>query len=87
MYKKWLVKFVSVESIRYLKTMIKNTRLQNNQSNNRSISQDIKQEILQAITRIQFGSVEIIIHDGQVMQIECREKTRIHHADPIHKIK
>ena len=51
------------------------------------VSRDIKQEILRAIARIQFGSVEIIIHDGQVMQIECREKIRVRHADAIQKIK
>lgn len=63
--------------------MINSTTLQNSQS----IPQEIKQEILRAITSIQFGSVEIVIHDGQVMQIECREKIRIHHADPVRKIK
>ncbi|SDY46921.1 YezD family protein [Nitrosomonas sp. Nm33] len=63
--------------------MINSTTPQNSQS----ISQEIKQEILQAIARIQFGSVEIVIHDDQVMQIECREKIRIHHADLIRKIK
>jgi hypothetical protein len=63
--------------------MIPNTAPQSSQS----IPQDIKQEILRAIARIQFGSVEIIIHDGQVMQIECREKIRVRHADPIQKIK
>jgi hypothetical protein len=55
--------------------------------NGRPVSQNIKQEILRAITSIQYGSVEIVIHDGQVVQIECREKIRIHHADSIHKIK
>ncbi|WP_430232251.1 YezD family protein [Nitrosomonas communis] len=63
--------------------MIPNTAPQSSQL----IPQDIKQEILRAIARIQFGSVEIIIHDGQVMQIECREKIRVRHADPIQKTK
>jgi hypothetical protein len=34
----------------------------------------IGQEVLRAIASIQFGSIEIIIHEGQVVQIECREK-------------
>lgn len=33
--------------------------------------------VIQAIDAIQYGSVEIIIHDGQIVQIESREKTRI----------
>lgn len=51
------------------------------------VSRDIKQEILRAITSIQYGSVEIVIHDGQVVQIECREKIRIPHADLARKVK
>lgn len=38
---------------------------------------DIRQEIFRAIDAIQYGSIEIIIHDGRIMQIECREKIRI----------
>lgn len=83
MHKEWLLKCVAIEPIHSLNAMIPNTAPQSSQS----IPQDIKQEILRAIARIQFGSVEIIIHDGQVMQIECREKIRVRHADPIQKIK
>jgi len=49
------------------------------------VSRDIGQEVLRAIASIQFGSVEIIIHAGQVVQIECREKIRIHAANSIRK--
>ena len=35
---------------------------------------DIKQRILLAIANIEYGSVEIIIRGGKVVQIECREK-------------
>lgn len=49
------------------------------------VSRDIGQEVLRAIVGIQFGSVEIIIHEGQVVQIECREKIRIHTANNIRK--
>jgi hypothetical protein len=41
------------------------------------IPTDIKQRILLAITNIEYGSVEVVIHGGKVVQIECREKTRI----------
>jgi hypothetical protein len=46
-----------------------------NKSN--QISADVRQKVFQAIDAIQYGSVEIIIHDGRIMQIECREKIRI----------
>jgi hypothetical protein len=35
-----------------------------------------EQEILRAIASIQYGSVEVTIHEGRIVQIECREKTR-----------
>ncbi|MBX3628731.1 MAG: YezD family protein [Nitrosomonas sp.] len=50
------------------------------------VSRNIDQEVLRAIASIQYGSVEIIIHEGQVVQIECREKIRIHSANNIRRI-
>jgi hypothetical protein len=38
---------------------------------------DLGPEILGAIARIQYGSVEVTVHDGRVVQIECREKIRL----------
>lgn len=38
------------------------------------LSPEIEQEILRAIARIDFGSIEVVVHDGKVVQIECREK-------------
>lgn len=32
--------------------------------------------VLDAVRKIRFGSVEIIIHDGEVVQIERKEKVR-----------
>jgi hypothetical protein len=37
----------------------------------------LTQLILQALQEIRYGSVEIIIHDSQVVQIERKEKIRI----------
>ena len=37
---------------------------------------DLEQQILQAIKHVRYGSVEIIIHDSQVVQIERKEKIR-----------
>ncbi len=33
--------------------------------------------ILQALSEIRYGSVEIIVHDSEVVQIERKEKFRI----------
>lgn len=37
---------------------------------------EIEQEILRAVKGIRYGSVEIVIHDSQVVQIERKEKVR-----------
>ncbi len=49
-------------------------------------SPDVSQEILRAVEELKrgsgFGSVEIILHEGRVTQIEKREKLRFnHHAN------
>lgn len=40
-------------------------------------NQDIAHRILLAIKDLRFGSVEIVIHDSKVVQIERKEKIRI----------
>jgi len=40
-------------------------------------NQDIADKILLAIKDLRFGSVEIVIHDSKVVQIERKEKIRI----------
>jgi hypothetical protein len=37
----------------------------------------LTQKILRALQEIRYGSVEIIIHDSKVVQIERREKIRL----------
>jgi hypothetical protein len=37
---------------------------------------DVYEHIMLALKGIQFGSVEIIIHDGKIVQVERREKIR-----------
>jgi hypothetical protein len=44
----------------------------------RDWSPDIEQEILRAVKNLRFGSVEIIVHDSKVVQIERKEKIRLH---------
>jgi hypothetical protein len=40
-------------------------------------SQELVQQILRAIEGLRYGSVEIIIHDSKVVQIERKEKIRL----------
>ena len=42
----------------------------------------IEQSILQALKDLRFGSVEIIVHDSKVVQIERREKVRVELESP-----
>ncbi|MGZ8261783.1 MAG: YezD family protein [Methylotenera sp.] len=48
--------------------------------NNRDTKFDLSQEILRAVNELKqgsgFGSVEIVLHEGRVTQIEKREKLR-----------
>ena len=36
--------------------------------------------VLDAVRGLQFGSVEIVVHDGRVVQVETREKVRFDDA-------
>lgn len=38
---------------------------------------DVLEEIRQQLTNLQFGSLEIQVHNGQVVQLERREKKRL----------
>ena len=44
-----------------------------------------EQEILRAIAGIQYGSVEVTIHEGRIVQIECREKIRLGGAEGVRR--
>ena len=39
-----------------------------------------EQQVLEALKKIKFGSVEVIVHEGQVVQIESKEKVRFPHV-------
>ena len=38
---------------------------------------DQLQQILEDLKKIKFGSIEIIVHNGQIVQIEKKEKIRL----------
>ncbi|HSL02475.1 MAG TPA: DUF2292 domain-containing protein, partial [Nitrospiraceae bacterium] len=48
----------------------------NTERSDRQDSQTIEQVIRLALRGIRFGSIEIIVHDSKVVQIERKEKTR-----------
>jgi hypothetical protein len=41
----------------------------------------ITERILQAIRGLRFGSIEIVVHDGRVVQFERRERVRFERTD------
>lgn len=41
------------------------------------VDREVQQAILYALKGIRFGSVEIIVHDSKVVQIERKEKLRM----------
>jgi len=41
----------------------------------------IKGELVRALGEIRYGSIEIVIHDAQVIQIERRERVRFERGD------
>ena len=40
------------------------------------VSPQVEREIVRALRDLSFGSVEIVVHDGRVVQIERKEKVR-----------
>ena len=38
---------------------------------------DVDRRILEAVRSLEYGSVEVVVHDSQVVQIERREKVRL----------
>ena len=46
-----------------------------------SVPQRLLTQIAEAICTIRFGSVQILIHDGRVVQIEKSERLRVVEAD------
>ena len=43
---------------------------------------DVDRRILQAVRSLDYGSVEVVVHDSKVVQIERREKLRFNQPAP-----
>ena len=54
-----------------------NTPLQQSNGLADETHRQLTQQILRALQEIRYGSVEIIIHDSRIVQIERKEKIRI----------
>ena len=53
------------------------------------VRQSLPDEVLTALARlikeVRFGSIEIVVHEGRVTQIERREKVRFGPSPPPHR--
>ncbi|MGH8580787.1 MAG: YezD family protein [Gammaproteobacteria bacterium] len=47
-------------------------------------SPDLVQQALRALRGIRYGSIELVVLDGRVVQIERKEKLRFERSDPRH---
>ena len=45
---------------------------------------ELAQHIVTLLQGLRFGSVEIVVHDGKIVQIEKHEKFRVKAASPSH---
>jgi len=45
-----------------------------------AVDTDWERAVVEAIRSLRYGSVEIVVHDGRVVQIETREKVRFDEA-------
>lgn len=50
-----------------------------------ALTHDVLRQLERALRGLQFGSVEMILHDGKVVQIERKEKVRIEQDNPRRK--
>jgi hypothetical protein len=45
-----------------------------------AVDRDWERAVVEAIRALRYGSVEIVVHEGRVVQIETREKVRFDEA-------
>ncbi|PYQ43665.1 MAG: DUF2292 domain-containing protein [Acidobacteria bacterium] len=45
-----------------------------------AVDTDRERAVVEAIRALRYGSVEIVVHEGRVVQIETREKVRFDEA-------
>ena len=50
------------------------------QDNSIPLPPALLRELLEALRTIRYGTIELVIHDGRVVQLERREKVRFEHG-------
>jgi hypothetical protein len=55
------------------------------QDNSVPLPPPLLHELLEALRSIRYGTIELVIHDGRVVQLERREKVRFEHGATEHK--
>ncbi len=46
----------------------------------KALDTDWERAVMEAIRALRYGSVEVVVHEGRVVQIETREKVRFDEA-------
>ncbi len=54
--------------------------VENSNSSNRQQHVEIARQIIRMLEGIRYGSIEIVVHDSKVVQIERKEKLRPEHS-------
>ena len=47
-----------------------------------SLPDEVVRALIRMVLELRFGSIEIIVHDGRITQIERKEKVRFGQSDP-----
>ena len=42
-----------------------------------TVRSDVEEQIIRAVSEVRYGTVHVVIHDGEVLQIERTEKVRL----------
>ena len=59
--------------------------LNGGQDNAISLPPMLLRELVEALRSIRYGTIELVIHDGRVVQLERREKVRFEQGGADHK--
>jgi hypothetical protein len=51
-----------------------------------ALPEEVLGTLVRLIREVRFGSIEIVVHEGRITQIERREKVRFAASGPPHKV-
>jgi hypothetical protein len=67
----------SIELVEYIGIMRPDLPSPNN-SDLPAMPRELMQELIQALQSLRYGTIELVVHNGHVVQLERREKVRLH---------